>query len=98
MVVYRRIEFVRSGWGARIGAVVGVALGLGLAAALLLLSVSIAIVLLPLVLVGLLVARWRWRKLMAEAESGPRDGGPVIELDYEVVDKQSDSGPEGRRR
>jgi Flp pilus assembly protein TadB len=100
MVVYRRIEFVRSGWGARIGAVVGVALGLGLAAALLLLSVSIAIVLLPLVLVGLLVARWRWRKLMAEAESrtGARDGGPVIELDYEVVDKQSDSGPEGRRR
>jgi hypothetical protein len=101
MVVNRRIEFVRTGWGTRVLAVVGMALGLGLAAALILLSVSIAIVLLPLVLIGLLVARWRWRKLMADSEgkTGRGDGGPpIIELDYEVVDKPSDSGREGHSR
>jgi membrane protein implicated in regulation of membrane protease activity len=100
MVVYRRVEFVRRGWGSRIGAVIGVALGLGLAAALLLLSVSIAIVLLPVILVVFLIARWRWRKLMAEAASrtGGRDAAKTIEIDYEVVGKQDDGDPPARPR
>lgn len=99
MVVYRRIEFVRTGWGSRIGGVVALALGLGLAAALLLLSVGIALVLLPVVVVALLVGRWRWRKLVAEAEAraAERDDR-VIEIDYEVIEKANDGGPEVHRR
>lgn len=99
MVVYRRIEFAGGGWRSRLGGVFAVALGLGLAAALLLLSVGIALILLPVVVVALLVGRWRWRKLVAEAESraAERDGG-VIEIDYEVIEKESDGGPGGRRR
>jgi len=99
MAVYRRIEFTGGGWRGRVGGVVAVALGLGLAAALLLLSVGIALVLLPVVVVAFLVGRWRWRKLVAEAETraGQRDGR-VIEIDYEVVEKSGDGGPEDRRR
>lgn len=99
MAVYRRIEFVRTGWGSRLGGVLALALGLGLAAALLLLSVGIALVLLPVVLVALLIGRWRWRKLVAETEAAASErDGRVIEIDYEVVDKQNDGGPGARRR
>ena len=100
MVVYRRIEFAKGSWRSRVVGILAVALGLGLAVALLLLSIGLALVLLPIVVVALLIGRWRWRKLVAEAAArpDPTGRGPVIELDYEVVEKPDDGGREARRR
>ena len=99
MVVYRRIEFAGRDWRSRLGGVLALALGLGLAVALLIFASAIALILLPVVAVALIIGRWRWRKLVAEAETRAkkRDGG-VIEIDYEVVEKENDGGPEARRR
>src|SRR5690606_23201412 len=99
-MVYRRIEFSGSGWRGRIGTILAVALGLGLAAALLLLSLGIALLLLPVVAIAFLIGRWRWKKIMAEATQPPdaKPEGPVIELDYEVVDRERGDAGDGRRR
>jgi len=102
MVVYRRIDFAKRGWRSRIAGVFAIVIGLGLVVGIIVLSLSIALVLLPLVVIALLIGRWRWRKLMAQAEadlrSTRRGEGPVIDLDYDVVDDQNDGGPETHRR
>lgn len=104
MVVYRRIEFARGGWRSRVAGVLAIVVGLALMAALVILSLSIALVLLPLVVIALIIGRWRWRKIMAEAQaeadlrSTRRSDGPVIDLDYDVIDDRNDGGPETHRR
>jgi hypothetical protein len=96
MAFYRRIDFARQDWLSRVGGVVAVALGLGLVAAVLILSLGIALVLLPFVAIALIVGRWRCRKMMAEATSRARPS--TIEIDYHVVDRRNDGGPEAHRR
>lgn len=100
MVVYRQIEFVRRGWRSRIVGVLAIVIGLALVAALVVLSLTIALVLLPLVVIGLVIGRWRWRKIMAEADlrAARPSQGPVIDLDYDVVDNSDDGDPEAHRR
>ncbi len=91
MVVYRRLEFRNAGIGTRILGLLAALVGLGLAIVLIVFAVGVALVLLPIVVVAILIGRWRWKKMVAEAQkrTGPRDtGGPVIELDYEVVDRE----------
>jgi len=104
MVVYRRIDFAKRGWRSRVAGVFAIVIGLALIVGIVVLSLSIALILLPLVVIALLIGRWRWRKLMAQAEaeadlrSTRRGAGPVIDLDYDVVDNQNDGGPEAHRR
>jgi hypothetical protein len=102
MVDYRRIEFAKGGWRSRVAGVFAIVIGLALVVGIIVLSLSIALVLLPLVVIAVLIGRWRWRKLVAQAEadlrSTRRGGGPVIDLDYDVVDNQNDDGPEAHRR
>ncbi len=95
----QRIYVTNVGWGTRIMAILGVALGLALAAALVVLSIGIAIVLLPVVAVVAAIGWWRLRKMgaelrrQAEAETGrPTQGYRIIETEYEVV------GDDPRRR
>jgi Flp pilus assembly protein TadB len=91
MVVYRRIEFQNAGFGTRLGAFIAALLGIGLAVALIVFALGVALVLLPVVVVAILIGRWRWKKIVAEAQkrTGPRDAqGPVLDLDYEVIDKE----------
>jgi Flp pilus assembly protein TadB len=92
MVVYRRLEFRNAGLGTRLGAFLLGLLGLGIAIALFVFALGVALVLLPVVIVAVLIGRWRWKKAVAEAEkrAGPRRGGegPVLDLDYEVVDRE----------
>ena len=95
----QRIYVTNIGWGTRIMAILGVALGLALAAALVVLSIGIAIVLLPVVAVVAAIGWWRLRKMgaelrkQAEAEAAtPPQGYRVIETEYEVV------GDDPRRR
>ena len=91
-MVYRRIEFQNAGFGTRIVAFLAALLGIGLAVALMVFALGVALVLLPVVIVALLIGRWRWKKIVAEAEkrTGPRGAeGPVLDLDYEVIDKET---------
>lgn len=91
MVVYRRIEFRNASLGTRIVGFLAALVGLGLAIALMVFAVGIALVLLPVVIIAILIGRWRWKKVVAEARksTGPRAShGPVIDLDYEVVDRE----------
>jgi hypothetical protein len=90
MVVYRQIEFAGVGWRGRVAGLLAVVLGVALVLALIVLSLGVAIVLLPVIAVAILVGRWRWRKLVAEAarrDRPDRGRGPVLDLDYEVIEK-----------
>ena len=87
----QRVYVTNVGWGTRIMAILGVALGLALAAALVVLSIGIAIVLLPVVAVVAAIGWWRFRKMTADlrkqatAERPTAQGYRVIEADYEVL-------------
>lgn len=87
----QRVYVTNVGWGTRIMAILGVALGLALAAALVVLSIGIAIVLLPVVAVVAAIGWWRLRKMSAELrrqappEPAGAQGYRVIEADYEVL-------------
>jgi membrane protein implicated in regulation of membrane protease activity len=88
----QRVYVTNVGWGTRIMAILGVALGLALAAALVVLSIGIAIVLLPVVAVIAAIGWWRLRRMTADlrrqatAEGrAPQDGYRVIETEYEIV-------------
>lgn len=87
----QRVYITNVGWGTRIMAILGVALGLALAAALVVLSIGIAIVLLPVVAVVAAIGWWRLRKMTADlrkqapSERPPAEGYRVIEAEYEVL-------------
>jgi membrane protein implicated in regulation of membrane protease activity len=87
----QRVYVTNVGWGTRIMAILGVALGLALAAALVVLSIGIAIVLLPVVAVIAAIGWWRLRKMTADlrrqapAERPTAQGYQVIETEYEIV-------------
>lgn len=86
-----RVTTENLGWRGTVGLVLGLALALGIVGALVVLAFGIAIILLPVIAVASLFGWWRWRKVAIVREPAPGEGkdGPVIEIDYHVVDDKA---------
>jgi membrane protein implicated in regulation of membrane protease activity len=92
-----QVYIANMGWGTRIMAILGAAIGIAIAVAFVVLSLGLALILLPIVAVAAAIGWWRWRKVAEELrkqtgqERPASSGFRVIETDYEVV-------PPGDRR
>lgn len=90
----RQIEYTITTRPSLFGAALASLFGMVVAGVFVLFTIGVAILLLPFVAVALGIVWWRWRKALAsfrarmsETRSDDRFGGPVIDADYEIVDR-----------